>query len=375
MSYLCFLSLREMSPHSKAASPTRILFTSICPMVYFSAPLDARGLRILGSWCAIITRDSFSNKLEPHANMLLLYNWKTGILFKLVGFHPDRIDDFNFINGRTLAVIHRSANPSRLMLRLYDVILPSQLCSSGRVTLQLSLQLPHIRAEASISPSRMLLPRALQEWILQPNQRPREILPLNSGIMALSIPLAIGIQKAQLDIAIDIAMLLSITHGKDAVDCTMLWNEWGPKISRVFLMDEVLREQGDVEPLQDVDGYRVAFSTDIDHDTCDEVSEEDSSTRAAAFILDFNPASVRWAGEEAKACRGSRGALVTDPSVLRAGRLLAEEVVSSLPYARTKLEGYLPQHRIRLSRDEVAYPANPLQGHPLPDLHNVYSFA
>ncbi|KAG2346476.1 hypothetical protein BDR05DRAFT_959384 [Suillus weaverae] len=147
-------------------------------------------------------------------------------------------------------------------------------------------------------------------------------------------------------------MLLSIAHDRNATDCVLLWNEWGPKVSRVFLINKVLRAKGDVEPLQDVEGYRVAYSTNVDfQDTC---TEEHS--HPAAFILDFSPASIRWASEEAKACRRMRGTLVTEASVLRPGRLLAEEVVSSLPYTRTMLDGYLPQHQIRLSRDEVVYP-------------------
>ncbi|KAG1818152.1 uncharacterized protein BJ212DRAFT_1298986 [Suillus subaureus] len=189
--------------------------------------------------------------------------------------------------------------------------------------------------------------------------------------MALSIPLTMGVEKARLDIAIDVARLLSIARGNDISDRTMLWREWGPKTSRVFLINEVFRTEGDVEPLQDVEGYRIAFSTNVDCSdsrTC--ISDEHS--RSAAFILDFNPASIRWARQEQKAGRGLRGALVTEPSVLRPGRLLAEEVVSSLPYTQIMLEGYLPQHQIRLSRDEVVYPANPAQGS---QLHNVYSFA
>lgn len=166
-------------------------------------------------------------------------------------------------------------------------------------------------------------------------------------------------------------MLLSIAHDRNATDCVLLWNEWGPKVSRVFLINKVLRAKDDVEPLQDVEGYRVAYSTNVDfQDTC---TEEHS--HPAAFILDFSPASIRWASEEAKACRRMRGTLVTEASVLRPGRLLAEEVVSSLPYTRTMLDGYLPQHQIRLSRDEVVYPVTPLQGHPPPNLPNVYSFA
>jgi len=203
----------------------------------------------------------------------------------------------------------------------------------------------------------MILPRALQEQVLQSNQRPREVFPPNSGIMALSIPLAIDVEKARLDIAIDVRTLLSIARGNDISDCTMLWREWGPKTSRVFLIDEILRSEGDVDPLQDIEGYRIAFSMNVDCSdglTC--ISNEYS--RPAAFILDFNPASIQWARQEEKAGHGLRSALVTEPSVLRLGRLLAEEVVSSLPYTRTMLEGYLPQHQIRLSRDEVVYPVS-----------------
>ncbi|KAG2117670.1 hypothetical protein BD769DRAFT_1049919 [Suillus cothurnatus] len=222
-----------------------------------------------------------------------------------------------------------------------------------------------------MSLSRMILPRALQEQVLQSSQRPREVFPPNSGIMALSIPLATDVEKARLDIAIDVRTLLSIARGNDISDCTMLWREWGPNTSRVFLIDENLRSEGDVDPLQDIEGYRIAFSMNVDcSDGLIRISNEYS--RPAAFILDFNPASIRWARQEEKAGRGLRSALVTEPSVLRSGRLLAEEVVSSLPYTRTMLEGYLPQHQIRLSRDEVVYPANPVQGSPL---HNVYSFA
>ncbi|KAG1807216.1 hypothetical protein EV424DRAFT_1543991 [Suillus variegatus] len=76
VSYLSFLSLREMSLHSAAASPMRVLITSISLMGYFATLLDARGLRILGPWCAILTT-------EPHSNVLLLCNWKTGALCKL----------------------------------------------------------------------------------------------------------------------------------------------------------------------------------------------------------------------------------------------------------------------------------------------------
>ncbi|KAG2151517.1 hypothetical protein DEU56DRAFT_554736 [Suillus clintonianus] len=367
MSYLSFLSLREMSPHSEAASPTRVLVTSISPMGYFATPLNACGLRILGPWCAILTTG-------PHSNVLMLCNWKTGASFKLAGILSDRVDDFNFMNDRALAVIHGASNPSRLILRLYDVIFPSQLCPSGLVALRLSLQLPRIEARVSISPSRLLLPRTLQEQSLRPHQRPCEVFPPNSGIMALSIPLATGGGKARLDIAIDVSMLLSVVRGNNAADCPLLWSEWGPKMSRVFLINEALRATGDVEPLQDVEGYRVAYSTNADvQDTCIGVSEELSCP--AAFVLDFSPASVRWARGEVEARRGMRGALVTEASVLRPGRLLAEEVVSYLPYTRTMLDGYLPQHQIRLSRDEVVYPVNPLQGPPLPNLHNVYSFA
>ncbi|KAG2151514.1 hypothetical protein DEU56DRAFT_554560 [Suillus clintonianus] len=348
MSYLSFLSLREMSPHSAAASPTRVLITSMSLIGYFATPLDARGLRILGPWCAILTT-------EPHSNVLLLCNWKTGALCKLAGIHSDKVDDFNFMNDRTLAVIHRASNPSHLILRLYDVIFPSQLCSFGLVTLRLSLQLPRIEAHVFISPSRLMLPRALQEQVLQPHQRPCEVFPPNSGIMALSTPLATGGEKARLDIAIDVSMLLSIIHGDNAADCALPWSEWGPKVSRVFLINEALRATGDVEPLQDVEGYRVAYSTNVDvQDTCIGISEEHS--RPAAFVLDFSPASVRWARGEDKARRGMRGALVTEANVLRPGRLLAEEVVSSLPYTRTILAGYLPQHQIRLLRDEVVFP-------------------
>ncbi|KAG1722428.1 hypothetical protein EDB19DRAFT_1767939 [Suillus lakei] len=374
MSYLTFLSLKDMTPHSAAASSMRVLITSVSPMGYFATPLDARGLRVLGPWCAILTTDPSSNKGELHSNVLLLCNWKTSALFKLAGIHSDKVDDFNFMNDRTLAVIHRASNPSRLILRLYDVILPRQLCLSGRVTLKLSLQLPRIETQVSISPSRILLPRALQEQIIQPHQRPQEVFPPNSGIMALSIPLATGVEKARLDIAIHITMLLSIARCDDAADCTLLWNEWGPKLSRVFLINDVLRANGDVEPLQDVDGYRVAYSASVDfQDTCAGISEDRS--RPAAFILDFSPASIQWAREEARKFRGIRGTLVTEASVLRPGYLLAEEVISSLPYTRTMLDGYLPQHQIRLSQDEVVYPVNSLRGPPLPNLHNVYSFA
>ncbi|KAG2338941.1 hypothetical protein BDR05DRAFT_968562 [Suillus weaverae] len=73
-----------MSPHSAAASPTRVLVTSISPMGCFATPLDACGLRILGPWCAILTTDPSSNKAKPHSNALLLYNWKTGAFSKLV---------------------------------------------------------------------------------------------------------------------------------------------------------------------------------------------------------------------------------------------------------------------------------------------------
>jgi hypothetical protein len=106
-----------------------------------------------------------------------------------------------------------------------------------------------------------------------------------------------------------------------------------------------------------VEGYRIAFSTNVGcSDSQTPISDEHS--RPAAFILDFNPASVRWARQEEKAGRGLRGALVTEPSVLPPGSLLAEEVVRSLPYTRTMLEGYLPRHQIRLSRDEVVYPVS-----------------
>ncbi|KAG1774728.1 hypothetical protein EV702DRAFT_1122328 [Suillus placidus] len=319
ISYLTFLSLKEMSPHSAAASPTRVLVTSISPMGYFATPLNACGLRILGPWCAILTTDPSSSKAELHSNVLLLYNWKTGAFSKLAGIDSGKVDDFNFMNERTLAVIHRASNPSCLILRLYDVILPSQVCSSGRVTLQLSLQLPRIEAQVSISPSRVLFPRALLEQILQPSQRLQEVLSPNSGIMALSIPLATGVEKARLDIAIDVAMLLSIAHGEHAADCVLPWNEWGSKMSRVFLINDALRASGDVEPLQDVEGYRVAYTANVDFQAiCVGISEEHS--QPAAFILDFNPASVRWAREEARACRRMHGALVTEASVLRPGR-------------------------------------------------------
>ncbi|KAG1731835.1 uncharacterized protein EDB91DRAFT_1349237 [Suillus paluster] len=376
VSYLCFLSLRGMSPHSAAASPTRVLLTSkISPLEYRSAPLHAHGLRILGPWCAVLTTDLSSKQLEAQVNILFLCNWKTGVLFKLAGFHPDKVDDFNFINSRTLAVIHKTLdlNPSQLILRLYEITLPSQLSSSACVTLRLSLRLPRIENRVSISLSRMVLPRALQEQVLQSNQRPREVFSANSGIMALSIPLATDVEKARLDIAINVAMLLSFARANDVPDCTMLWSEWGPRMSRVFLFNEV-RAPNDVEPLQDVEGYRIAFSANVDRsDGRAGISEERS--HPAAFILDFNPASIQWAREEDKAGRGLRGALVTEPSVLQPGHLLAEEVVSSLPYTRTMLQGYLPQHQIRLSRDEVVYPAKPLQGPPLHNLHNVYNFA
>ncbi|KAG1837425.1 hypothetical protein DFJ58DRAFT_815895 [Suillus subalutaceus] len=371
LSYLCFLSLRGMSLHPAAASPTCVLLTGISSMGYFSAPLHAHGLRILGPWCALLTTDRPSNRLEAQANTLLLCNWKTNALFKLAGIHPDQVDDFNLLNSRTLAVIHRTSNPPQLILRLYDVTFPSHLSSSGCVRLRLSLRLPRIEDQVSISLGRMILPRTLQEQVLQPNQRPQEVFPPNSGIMALSIPLAMGVEKAYLDIAIDVATLLSIARGSDISDHTMLWREWGPKASRIFLIDEALHAEGDVEPLQDVEGYRIAFSNNVDcSDSRNRIPDEHS--RPAAFILDFNPASIRWARQEEKAGRGLHGVLVTEPSVLRPGRLLAEEVVSSLPYTRTMLEGYLPQHQIRLSRDEVVYPANPAQGSPL---HNVYSFA
>jgi hypothetical protein len=271
------------------------------------------------------------------------------------GIHPDKVDDFNLLNSRTLAVIHRASNPSQLILRLYDVTFPSYLSSSGCVRLCLSLRLPRIEDQVSISLSRIILPRALQEQVLQPNQRSHEVFPPNSGIMALSIPLAVGIEKARLDIAIDVATLLSIAHDNDISDRTMPWREWGPQTSRVFLINEIL--EGDVEPLQDIEGYRIAFSTNVGcTDTQTPISDELS--RPAAFILDFNPASIRWARQEEKAGRGLRGALVKEPSVLQPGRLLAEEVVSSLPYTRTMLEGYLLRHQIRLSRDEVVYPVS-----------------
>ncbi|KAG1734525.1 hypothetical protein EDB19DRAFT_1727536 [Suillus lakei] len=367
LSYLCFLSLRGMSPHSAAASAKRVLLTGISPIAYFSAPLHAHGVRILGPWCALLTTNPSSKRLEAPVNTLLLCNWKTNALFKLAGIHPDKIDDFNYINSRTLAVIHRASSPPQLILRLYDVTLPNHLSSSGCVRLHSSLRLPRIEDQVSISLSRMMLPRALQEQVLQSDQCPVEVFSPNSGIMALSIPLAMGVEKAQLEIAIDVAMLLSIARANDISDCTMPWSEWGPKISRVFL----IKAEGDVEPLQDVEGYRIAFSTNVDcSDSRTRISED--HPRPAAFILDFNPASIRWARQEEKAGRGLRGALVTEPSVLRPGRLLAEEAVSSLPYTRTMLEGYTPQHQIRLSRDEVVYPANPAQGSPL---HNVYSFA
>lgn len=272
------------------------------------------------------------------------------------GLHSDEVDDYNFMNDRTLAIIHRASKPSRLILRLYNITLPGQLCSLGRVTLRLSLQLPEVAAGVSIPSSRMLLPRALQEQVLQSHQRPREAFLPNRGIMALTISLTTGSDKARLDIAIDIAMLLSIVRS-DVPGRTMFWKEWGPGISRVFLTREAHRANGVVEPLQDVEGYRVAFSANLDfHDTC--TSEE--HPRPAAFVLDFNPASIRWARREDKAGRGLHGgALVTDTSVLRPRHLLAEEVVSSLPYTRTMLEGYVPQYRIQLSRDEVVYPVGP----------------
>ncbi|KAG2117475.1 hypothetical protein DEU56DRAFT_919078 [Suillus clintonianus] len=81
-----------------------------------------------------------------------------------------------------------------------------------------------------------------------------------------------------------------------------------PKVSRFFLINEALRATG----------------------ACIGISEEHS--RPAAFVLDFGPASVRWARGEVEARRGIHGALVTEASVLRPGRLLAQEVVSSLPY-------------------------------------------
>ncbi|KAG2138347.1 hypothetical protein DEU56DRAFT_980579 [Suillus clintonianus] len=143
---------------------------------------------------------------------------------------------------------------------------------------------------------------------------PHEVFSPDSGIMALSIPFATGGEKARLDIAIDVS------------------TEWGPKVSHFFLINEALRATG----------------------ACIGISEEHS--RPAAFVLDFSPASVRWARGEVEARRGIHGALVTEASVLRPGRLLAEEVVSSLPYTRTMLAGYLPQHQIQLSRDEVVYP-------------------
>ncbi|KAG2338303.1 hypothetical protein BDR05DRAFT_969378, partial [Suillus weaverae] len=370
LSYLCFLSLRGMSPHSAAASPTCVLLTGISAIGYLSAPLHAHGLRILGPWCALLTIDQPSHRPEVQANTLLLCNWKTNALFKLAGIHPDKVDDFNLLNSRILAVIHRASNPSRLILRLYDVTFPSHLSSSGCVRLRLSLRLPRIEDQVSISLSRMVLPRALQEQVLRSDQRPREVFPPNSGVMALSIPLAVGVENGRLDIAIDVATLISIARGNDISDRTMLWGEWGPKTSRVFLINEVLRAEGDVEPLQDVEGYRIAFATNVD---CSDgrTRNSDGHSRPAAFILDFNPATIRWARQEEKAGRGLHGVLITEPSVLRPGRLLAEEVVSSLPYTRTMLEGYLPQHQIRLSRDEVVYPANLVQGSPL---HNVYSF-
>ncbi|KAG2117695.1 hypothetical protein BD769DRAFT_1672507 [Suillus cothurnatus] len=245
------------------------------------------------------------------------------------------------------------------------------MLDSAASGVRLSLRLPRIEDQVSISLSRMILPRALQEQVLQSSQRLQEVFPPNSGIMALSIPLAIDVEKARLDIAIDVRTLLSIARGNDISDCTMLWRECGPKTSRVFLIDEILRSEGDVDPLQDIEGYRIAFSTNVDCSdglTC----TFNEYSCPAAFILDFNPASIRWARHEEKAGRGLRSVLVTEPSVLRSGHLLAEEVVSSLPYTRTMLEGYLPQHQIRLSRDEVVYPANLVQGSPL---HNVYSFA
>lgn len=369
LSYLCFLSLRGMSPHPAASSPTCVLLTGISPMGYLSAPLHAHGLRILGPWCALLTTDRPSSRSEVQVSTLLLCNWNTNALFKLAGIHPDKVDDFNFLNSRTLAVIHRASNPSQPILRLYDVTFPSHLSPSGCVRLRLSLRLPRVEVQVSISLSRMILPRALQEQVLRSDQRPREVFPPDSGIMALSIPLAMGVEKARLDIAIDITTLLSIAHDNDISDRTMSWREWGPITSRVFLINEALRAEGDVEPLQDVEGYRIAFSTDVGCSDS-ETSISDEHSRPAAFILDFNPASIRWARQEEKAGRGLRGALVTEPSVLRPGRLLAEEVVSSLPYTRTMLEGYLPRHQIRLSRDEVVYPANPVQGSTL---HNVYS--
>jgi hypothetical protein len=73
-----------MSPHSAASSPTRVFLTGISPMGYLFAPLHAHGLRILGPWCALLTTDRPSNQSEEQANTLLLCNWKTNRLFKLV---------------------------------------------------------------------------------------------------------------------------------------------------------------------------------------------------------------------------------------------------------------------------------------------------
>ncbi|OJA15102.1 hypothetical protein AZE42_05572 [Rhizopogon vesiculosus] len=271
------------------------------------------------------------------------------------------------MNDRILAVIHRASVPSRSIIRLYDITLPSQLCSSGRLTLGLSLQLPQIEAGVSILSSRILLPRVLQEQVLESNQRPREVFLSNSGIMALTVSLTTGSETAKLVITIDVAMLLSIAH-MDIHGRTMPWSEWGARMSRVFLIREVVHANNNIEPLQDVEGYRVAFSANVDsHDT----SISEGGSGPAAFILDFNPATIRWARGEEKAGRGLRGDLVTEPSILRPGHLLAEEVISSLPFTRTMLEGYLPNHQIRFSRDEVVYPANQLGGPPLP---NTYSF-
>lgn len=97
--YICFLSLRGMSPHSAAAIRMRAFLTGISSVGYLSAPLHAHGLRILGPWCALFTTDRPSNRLGAQVNTVLLCNWKSNALFKLMRIHPDKAEDVNLLNS------------------------------------------------------------------------------------------------------------------------------------------------------------------------------------------------------------------------------------------------------------------------------------
>ncbi|KAG2048031.1 hypothetical protein BDR06DRAFT_795991 [Suillus hirtellus] len=99
-SYICFLSLRGMSLHSAAAIRTRAFLTGISSVGYLSAPLHAHGLRecsFPGARC--LQRYRPSNRLGAQVNTVLLCNWKSNALFKLMRIHSDKAEDVNLLNS------------------------------------------------------------------------------------------------------------------------------------------------------------------------------------------------------------------------------------------------------------------------------------